>query len=343
MFSPNTSTDMREIVAALFNVRICGDLGKYLGLPSFLGRNKTTVFRFLEQKLRARLDAWRFKFVSRAGKEVLLKCIAQALPIFAMSVYLLPKSVCDRLERTMNRFWWDSGRSGSGGIHWLSWERLCLTKDRGGLGFKRLHEFNVALLAKQGWRLLMSPDSLVCKLLKARYFSSCGFLDAKLGSNPSYIWRSILTGQALLKEGVVRRIGDGTETLIWGVPWLADLDNPRLHTPPIHALAQGKVSGLLNDMGNWDVDIVRDIFEPSDVPRILSTPVSTNNRDVWCWQGDVRGIYSVRHGYRLLTKPFNHADPQLHFHEWQRLWKLPVPPKGKEFFMEMHEEYFTGS
>nr|GMD82297.1 uncharacterized protein LOC109159798 [Ipomoea batatas] len=161
----------------------------------------------------------------------------------------------------------------------------------------KLHEFNVALLAKQGWRLLMSPDSLVCKLLKEGYLSSCGFLDAKLGSNPRYIWRSILTGQALLKEGVVRRIGDGTESLIWGVPWLADPDNPRLHTPPIYALAQGKVSGLLNDMGNWDVDIVRDIFEPSDVPRILSTPVSPNNRDIWRWQGDVRGIYSVRHGY----------------------------------------------
>ncbi|XP_031099742.1 uncharacterized protein LOC116003943 [Ipomoea triloba] len=49
------------------------------------------------------------------------------------------------------------------------------------------------------------------------------------------------------------------------------------------------------------------------------------------WQGDIRGIYTARHGYRLLTSASIHTDPQLHFVEWQKLWKLPVPLKVKNF------------
>jgi len=60
----------------------------------------------------------------------------------------------------------------------MSWPRLSAPKACGGLGFKRFREFNIALLAKQGWRILTRPDSLVCRLLKARYFPTSEFLDA---------------------------------------------------------------------------------------------------------------------------------------------------------------------
>nr|GMC53033.1 uncharacterized protein LOC109154171 [Ipomoea batatas] len=62
---------------------------------------------------------------------------------------------------------------------------------------------------------------------------------------------------------------------------------------------------------------------------ILATPVSLTLRDVWRWQGDIRGVYTVRHGYRLLTSTSVHADLAVHFVEWRKLWNLPVPPKVK--------------
>ena len=54
-------------------------------------------------------------------------------------------------------------------IHWRSWERLCLTKHEGGIGFKNLYAYNLAMLAKQGWRIITNPDSLIARLYKARY------------------------------------------------------------------------------------------------------------------------------------------------------------------------------
>ena len=55
-------------------------------------------------------------------------------------------------------------------MHWLSWERLTLPKEEGGLGFTDLHVFKMAMLAKQCWRLLRKPDSLCAQILRARYY-----------------------------------------------------------------------------------------------------------------------------------------------------------------------------
>ena len=90
------------------------------------------------------------------------------------------------------------------------------------MGFQKLHEFNVAMLGKQGWRLLSEMSSLVARVLKARYYPNTSFLKAKLGSNPSYVWRSIIAAQKLIRSGARWHIGKGDRVNIWSEPWLPD-------------------------------------------------------------------------------------------------------------------------
>ena len=71
-------------------------------------------------------------------------------------------------------------------LAWMSWEKMCLPKERGGLGFRDLKKFNLALLAKQGWRLQTNSSSLFYRVYKAKYFPSCDFMDAQLDGQPSY-------------------------------------------------------------------------------------------------------------------------------------------------------------
>ncbi|KAF5480768.1 hypothetical protein F2P56_001484 [Juglans regia] len=94
------------------------------------------------------------------------------------------------------------------------------SKDIGGLGFRDFENFNIALLAKQGWRILLYPNSLSSRVLKLKYFSKSDFLEAKMGSNPSYIWRSILSARELLQQGLQWRIGNWKSVRIWSDPWL---------------------------------------------------------------------------------------------------------------------------
>ena len=90
----------------------------------------------------------------------------------------------------MRKFWWGQ-RGQESKIAWVSWKELCKSKLSGGMGFKNLQAFNLAMLAKQGWRLISNPNSLVAQIFKARYYSHGDVFHAKLGSSPSYTWRSI--------------------------------------------------------------------------------------------------------------------------------------------------------
>lgn len=113
----------------------------------------------------------------------------QSIPTYSMSCFRLPKTFLDELESLFAKFWW--GNKGTDKIHWLKWEALKESKRDGGLGFKDLNAFNVALLAKQVWQLLTQPDTLLSRLLKARYYSNKGVLDAEAAAGCSYTWRSI--------------------------------------------------------------------------------------------------------------------------------------------------------
>ena len=82
---------------------------------------------------------WTSKLLSSVGKEVLLRSVAQAIPSYCMSVFMLPISLCEELQRMMNSFWWGSHGNQRKRIHWLSWDRLCERKECSGLNFHHLH------------------------------------------------------------------------------------------------------------------------------------------------------------------------------------------------------------
>lgn len=93
-------------------------------------------------------------------------------------------------------------------------------KTNGGLGFKDLTAFNLAMLGKQGWKFLTEPDSLVSRMFKAKYFPRSTFLTAAIGHNPSYVWRSILRARFIIRGGARWRIGVGENIRILGEPWI---------------------------------------------------------------------------------------------------------------------------
>jgi hypothetical protein len=88
-------------------------------------------------------------------------------------------------------------------IGWMSWKRLGQTKETGGLGYRDLENFNLALLAKRGWRFIQNLYFLVAKVFQEKYFPSMTFLEAGLGRSPSFAWRSIWNSTKLLSKGLM--------------------------------------------------------------------------------------------------------------------------------------------
>jgi hypothetical protein len=97
---------------------------------------------------------------------------------------------------------------------------MTVPKGLGGLGFRNIDLFSLALLARQAWRILQDPRSLSARVPKAVYFSEVELLDAEMGSSPSWVWRAIVDDIQVLQQGLIRRIGSGESTKIWESPWL---------------------------------------------------------------------------------------------------------------------------
>ena len=173
-----------------------------------MGHSKRNTFLDLKGKLASKLARWKEKLLSKGGKEILIKAIAQAVPTYTMSCFKLPDSICEELTSMVRNFWW--GQKGDERkMPWMSWETLCVPKSKGGMGFKLLKEFNLALLAKQGWKLQTETNSLAYKVLKAKYFLDYEFVAATIGKRPSYLWRSIMAAQHIVRSGVRWRVGNG--------------------------------------------------------------------------------------------------------------------------------------
>ncbi|KAL5568655.1 hypothetical protein UlMin_025230 [Ulmus minor] len=207
-FGRDVARPIQQDLAGVFGVRLVDCHDKYLGLPTFAGKYKRELFSFIKSRVWNKVKGWNSSLFSQAGKKTLIKVVLQAIPSYAMSCFWMPKKLINDIHRLISRFWRDSN-TGQKNIHWAKWDTLCQPKEKGGLVFRNLEGFNRALLAKQGWRLIHSPNSLVGKVLKACYFPSCSFLEAKIGENPSYTWRSIFWGREVIDKGSRWRVGLG--------------------------------------------------------------------------------------------------------------------------------------
>ncbi|KAL1814194.1 hypothetical protein ACET3Z_024259 [Daucus carota] len=167
-------------------------------------------------------------------------------------------------------------------------------------------DFNLAMLGKQGWRFIKNPHSLVSEVFKARYFPDCSFMDAQIGNNLSFVWRSIWEAKHVIAAGMRWRIGSGNSVNIVGQPWLLGETNPFI-TTPVQGLQNHKVSALMaTDHRGWDEDTLSDMFNIRDqqcIKRINLTE-SSEEEEIY-WGKEVSGHYSVRSTYRLLQQQKN--------------------------------------
>ena len=144
---------------------------------------------------------------------MLIKAVAQSIPTYMMGVFQLPVKLCDELNTMCARFWW--GQIGNEKkIHWKIWNILSQPKKEGGIGFRELRSFNLAILAKQGWRLIQEQGSLLYGYFKVRYFPRGSFLEAIDVPNSSYVWKSLMAAQPILKNGCCWTVGDGSSICV---------------------------------------------------------------------------------------------------------------------------------
>jgi hypothetical protein len=105
-FSSNCSDDMKVEVRQALNIETEALAEKYLGLPTALGRSTIEAFEFMPTRIKNVIGTWSGREASQAGREVLLKSVAQAIPTYSMSCFLLSKTTCKKMRSPIANYWW---------------------------------------------------------------------------------------------------------------------------------------------------------------------------------------------------------------------------------------------
>jgi hypothetical protein len=120
LFSPNTTALMRAEICEALHIDTEALSDKYLGLSAFVGIDRSDSFKSLIERIKQMINGWKEKLLWIGGKEILLKAVAQAISVYAMSVFLIPKGVCKRMMDAISKFWWGDDEK-SNKMHWCAW------------------------------------------------------------------------------------------------------------------------------------------------------------------------------------------------------------------------------
>lgn len=96
----------KQLLCDFMGINLLQGDAKYLGLPSFWGKSKADAYTFLVERSLKKMQGWKSKSISQAGKETMIKSVIQPIPSYAMACFLLPKSLCDKLNALSRNFWW---------------------------------------------------------------------------------------------------------------------------------------------------------------------------------------------------------------------------------------------
>lgn len=184
----------------------------------------------------------------------------------------LPAAVCDRLDRINRNFLWGDSPDKKK-IHLVKWDKVCKSKDSGGLGLKKAKDQNLAFLTKLGWKITNQEEGgLWVSILSDKYLSKHS-ISTWPNRPASHLWRSIVDTKQVLEKGVKWVIGDGKSVSIWHDWWVGDKPLALYHLGEHTNYAQ-KVETLIIMDGNWVLEEIAQYVDVSTLEAINAINLS---------------------------------------------------------------------
>jgi len=268
-----------------------------------------------------------------AGRVTLINSSLSSTSIYHMSMYLLPKTIADTLDKQRRTFLW-SGNALKKKYHLVRWETICKSKKKGGLGIKNIRKMNVSLLCKWWWKL-ENEDGLWQSIVKTKYMSNnqlIGSVKHRVDDSP--IWSDLLKIRPVYLKGRSTKVRNGKSTLFWEEPWLKSKPLCVLY-PVLYDLCTDKGISVHQFIlkhaqlyfSRW---LPVTLFGPwvSLIDEVYSYPFE-NEEDTISWKMHKSGGFSTRSVYDLMTS----GDTG---HPFSHIWKARIPHRIK-IFMWLYE------
>ncbi|XP_059068432.1 uncharacterized protein LOC131858952 [Cryptomeria japonica] len=147
IFFFHTEVGSQRAITRLFGIKIGQLPGKFLGMPFFVGAGKAEIWKGLLDGCKAKMEGWKTKWISLAGRLLMLKTVVSAMPIFPMACFKLPGLVIKSMQQKMRKFLWN-GNQEQDKILLMAWDKVCKPKGGGGAWLRDWRLINEAMGAK---------------------------------------------------------------------------------------------------------------------------------------------------------------------------------------------------
>lgn len=325
-FSPTVTNNEAKDILQWIGMPQTEDLGRYLGVPSIHGRVTKSIFRPLLQKISDKLEGWRARHLTLAGRLTLAKSVLSTIPYFAMQTLLLPSGVCEEIDKRIRTFLWGSSNNPHK-CHLVKWTTVTLDKESGGLGIRSTKAMNIAFLAKLIWRLLNSTESLWARVLAGKYMhgqTSIDNMSSKRGA--SNIWRGMISAKPFFKQGCRRIVNNGIDTKFWKDVWICDTPLEEFvvagqGTPNLEA----RVLDMWRQGQGWKWEVIETHLPRHVVQKleICSLGEHPEEQDGHSWRLTATSKFSVSSMYHEITKTTSVMQDIF----WKKVWKIKAPMK----------------
>ncbi|GJV01914.1 RNA-directed DNA polymerase, eukaryota, reverse transcriptase zinc-binding domain protein [Tanacetum coccineum] len=177
-----------------------------------------SILRVLIDAVKNRINDWRNKSLSFAGRLQLISSILSSLQVYWCSLFILPKLICETIDKMVKNFLWAREGNTSGMVS-IGWKEVCKPKSQGGLGLKPLCAWNEALMAKHLWNIASNKDSIWVKWINIHKLKGRSFWDDGVLKGHSWVWAQLLDLRDRIKNYVNVRIGNGSSCNVWFDKW----------------------------------------------------------------------------------------------------------------------------